>query len=229
MEILSAIKNDPLDTQAKALIEVLKKSFKGSLYATCKYLLGYKDINWRTHGDMIRALEEQTTRKLIVMPRGTFKSSIGCVGYPIWLLMKDPNLRILIDSEVYSNSKNFLREIKAHMHSKLITELFGDWMGSPWGEGELTIKQRTIQRKEASITCGGIGTVKVGQHYDVIIGDDLNSGNNSETPEGCEKVYKHYQMNTSILEPGGTYVVIGTRYSTADVIGKILENEIGIK
>ncbi len=70
--------------------------------------------------------------------------------------------------------------------------------------------------------------MKVGQHFDMIIGDDMNSGNNSETPEACEKVYRHYQLNQAILDPGGIYGIVGTRYSTADVIGKILENEIQI-
>lgn len=178
---------------------------------------------------MIHALESTSTRKLIVMPRGTFKSSIGVVGYSIWRLIKDPNERILIDSEVYSNSKNFLREIKAHMQSELMTQLFGEWKAEPWGEGELTIKQRTKSYKEASVTCGGIGTVKVGQHFSLIIGDDLNSGNNSATTEGRAKVIQHYQMNTAILEPEGTYVLIGTRYATDDVIGHVLEHEMGEK
>ena len=33
--------------------------------------------------------------------------------------------------------------------------------------------------------------------------------------------------NTSILEPDGILVVIGTRYAVDDLIGHIIENEIG--
>ena len=98
-----------------------------------------------------------------------------------------------------------------------------------WGESELTIKQRTHPYKEASITAGGVNTVKVGQHYSCIVSDDLNSGNNSGTSEARAKVLQHYRLNNAILDPGGTYVVIGTRYAADDVIGSILQNEIGIK
>lgn len=201
--------------------------YRNHLYPTCKHLLGYKDMTWGTHGEMIKALEAGSRRKLIVMPRGTFKSSIGVVGYAIWKLLQNPNERILIDSEIYSNSKNFLREIKAHLTSTRVTDLFGPFKSDTnWNEGEITIRQRTQAYKEASITCGGIGTVKVGQHFSIIIADDMNSGNNSLTPENCKKVISHYQMNTAILEPDGIYVVIGTRYNQLDIIGHILENEI---
>lgn len=212
---------------AEAYKLAIQEHCKRSLYVTCRFLLGYNDVEPETHGDMIRALVSPTERKLLVMPRGTLKSSIGVVGYAIWRLLRNPNERILIDSEVYSNSKNFLREIRAHLESNKLTHIFGEFKSDNWNEGEITIKQRTIPKKEASITCGGIGTVKVGQHYDVVIQDDLNSQNNSGTTEGREKVIRHYQMNQAILDPGGTIVVIGTRYSTDDVIGHILENEIG--
>lgn len=178
---------------------------------------------------MVRALESSTLRKLLCVPRGCFKSSLGVVAYSIWTLLNRPNARILIDSEVYSNSKNFLREIKAHLENPTLVDLFGRFRGEPWSEGEITIAQRGVPLKEASITCGGVETVKVGQHYDLIIMDDLNSRNNSETEDGRQKVVNHYRMNTAILEPGGIMVVIGTRYHTGDIIGWILENEIAPK
>lgn len=176
--------------------------------------------------DMVRALEAPTKRKLIVMPRGTFKSSVGVVGYSIWLLINNPNLRILIDSEKYENSKNFIREIKGKLEDKLVTDVFGQFRGKNWNEGEITIAHRTANLKEASITASGVGAGKTGQHYDVIIHDDLNTEENSQNPEQRKKILRHYQMNTSILEPDGTLVVIGTRYAIDDVIGVILENEV---
>lgn len=192
-----------------------------------KDLLEYSDINHRTHDGIIDTLESATKRKLICVPRGCFKSSIGVVAYPIWLLIQNPNLRILIDSEIYDNSKNFISEIRGKLELPRMNMLFGDFRGNQWAEGRITIKQRTKILKEASITASGVGTGKTGQHYDVIIHDDLNSVKNSETKEARMKIINHYRLNTSILEPNGIMVVIGTRYSSDDVIGWILENEIG--
>ncbi len=203
----------------------LVEAYQESLYHTAKYLLGYGEITRHTHQSMVSALESPSKRKLLCVPRGCFKSSIGCVSFPIWALMRNPNLRILIDSEVYENSKNFIREIRGKLETPLVTELFGTFRSNHWTEGSITIAQRTRVLKEASVTASGVGANKTGQHYDIIIHDDLNSDKNSNTQEGRQKVIRHYQMNVSILEPDGVMVVIGTRYAADDVIGWIMENE----
>lgn len=206
--------------------QFLAESYKRSLYSTAKHLLGYKDINTRTHGGIIRALEASTRRKLICVPRGCFKSSIASVSYPIWLLIRNPNLRILIDSELYSNSCKFLIEIKAHMKSAKMMNLFGEFEGPIWTQSEIVLRQRMKIKKEASITCSGIGAGKTSAHYDIIIADDMNSPQNSLTVEARQKVIDHYRLYTSLLEPNGTIVIIGTRYAQDDLIGWIIKNEI---
>lgn len=193
-------------------------------YFFSKINLGYKDLDKDAHDEPVRVLESKATRKIIVEPRGTFKSSLAVVAYPIWRLLKDPNLTILIDSEIYSNSKNFLREIKGHLKSDWFIKCYGDLEGPKWDEGEIIIKTRTRNRKEASITVGGIGTVKVGQHYDLIIGDDYNSPRNSDTPEKCQQVIDHCRYNLNILNPGGEYVFTGTRYAELDISGFLFKH-----
>lgn len=219
---LSQITVDDLD-------EVARHGYRKSLGRCSKLLLQYPDINIDTHGDIIDTLRSDTKRKLIVCPRGSLKSTLCDISYPIWLLLNNPNLRILIDSEVFSNSKSFLREIKAQLESERLTSLFGKFRSDQnWTEGSITIAQRTQARKEPSIQCSGVGAVKVGQHYDVIIMDDMNSNKNSNTKEGRQKVIDHYKLNISILEPDGVMAIIGTRYAEDDVIGHVLANELGI-
>lgn len=212
----------------EVLKEALRIAYRRSLYHTAKNLCGYKDLSPKTHMRIIRALQSPSKRKIVCVPRGTFKSSVASVAYTIWLLLNNPNLRILIDSELYGNSITYLREIKAHIMSEGFMYLYGDWTTSVWNESEITISARTKILKEPSITVGGIGTTKVGQHYDVIIGDDYNSPANSGSPEQRGKVISHYQYNQSILEPDGTYVIIGTRYAEDDLIGWVLKSEIGL-
>lgn len=222
-------KTKALDTpdQYAVATKLLREMYSQSLAYTAKYLLNYAEINDRTHYEPIQALESPTQNKLLILPRGTFKSSIGSVSYPIWRLIRNPNERILLDGELYTNSKNFLREIRLHMESTRMIQVFGQWENEAcWNEGELVIKQRTKILKEASITAGGIGSEKTGQHYDCIIMDDLNSPSNSSTEEGREKVIQHFKYNISILEPRGTLVVIATRYAEMDLPGWLLHNVI---
>ena len=159
-------------------ILAMKKAIQRSLFVLATVCLGYKDVNPPTHRSIIAALENPITRKLICVPRGSLKSSLGCVAFPIWLLLNNPNLRILIDSELFTNSATFLREIRAHLQNPIMTSIFGEFKSKIWNESEIVINQRTHPYKEASITVGGVGTTKVGQHFDVIIGDDYNSPQN---------------------------------------------------
>jgi len=204
------------DEYAKAVRRVAD----ADLFFFAKYILAYKDLRHDTHDEAVRVLESDAHRKIVIMPRGTFKSTLASVAYPIWRLARDPDMTIMLDSEIYTNSKNFLREIRQHLESNdLLRMVWGPWKGPVWTEGEITIAQRRRNRKEASITVGGIETVKVGQHYDAIIGDDYNSPRNSDTPEKCSKVIDHVRYNLNILNPGGEYVFAATRYAERDVPG----------
>ncbi len=218
---IEALKDEEL--KASAAKELMRSLFLSDFYFFAKDFLGYKDLEWDVHGQFVHVFESSAPRKLVVMPRGTFKSTLGSVAYPIWRLLRDPNLTILLDSELYSNSKNFIREIKGHLQSERTTAFFGPQVGPKWDEGEIIIKPRTANIKEASITAGGLGTTRVGQHYSLIIGDDYNSPQNSETPEKCQKVIDHCRYNLNILNPGGEYLFIGTRYAERDVIGFFLK------
>lgn len=224
-EKLNQIASQPIQIQRLMAQEIFNKS----LYQTARVLCQFKDVNLKTHGPMIRALESDTERKLLCVPRGTLKSSLGTVAYPILLLNRNPNLRILLDSEIYGNSCNFVREIKNILESDLLTSIYGTYQSSVWNSDEIIINQRTKILKEPSITAGGIAAGKTGQHYDVIIGDDYNSPVNSMSAEQRKKVIDHYQYNLSILEPNGIYVIIGTRYAQDDLIGWIMRNELGLK
>jgi hypothetical protein len=210
---------------------VKKELYLNSFYHFAKFGLGggFHQFIPRVQGPICKALQEDTKRKLICVPRGTLKSTIASVAYPMWRLEKEPNLRILLDSELYSNSKNFLREIKGHYETNVeFKNVFGDRVGPLWNTEEIVISTRTSPKKEASITCSGVEAGKTGMHYDIIIADDLSSYLNTKNPEVAKKTRDHYRLYKSLLEPDGTIVVIGTRYSELDIIGFVIENELEI-
>ncbi len=220
----------PEGAQSHVALQSIRQLAERDFYFFSKYIMGYKDLRQRTHAHAVRVLESDAHRKIVVMPRGTFKSTLVSVAYPIWCLAKNPNMTFLIDSEIFTNSKNFLREIRQHLSSnEKLRMVWGPWIGPIDNESEMIINQRTQNRKEASITVGGIETVKVGQHYDCIIGDDYNSPRNSDTPEKCRKVIDHVRYNLNILNPGGEYVFAATRYAELDVPGFFLKEILGEK
>ena len=203
-DIIAKIDKLPPTAQKQLIKEATRDLYINDFYLFARDLLGYKDMNWFTHGETVEAMESDSKRKIIVLPRGTFKSSLGCVAYPMWLLERDPNVAILLDSELYTNSRNFLREIKGHYASDKYISVFGDRRGPSWGESEIVVSHRTKNVKEASITVGGIGTTKVGQHYDCLHPDTLVL-----TSNGYSKI-KNMRPKMRVLTSNGRFESVRT-------------------
>jgi len=204
------------------------KAKKGAidLLFFAKEILGFKDIEKSVHGKLCQKLQDfSKKKKLILLPRGSFKTSISTVSFPIWCLIHNPNLRILIDSEVYDNSKNYLKAIRLiYETNKEFRLLYGNYVSKRgWLEESLTIRKRTVIFKEPSIDIGSLDTVKVGMHYDIIIMDDIVSDKNIQTKEQRLKVIDHYKLILSILEPNGLLIICGTRWHWIDLYAYIIE------
>lgn len=242
-----------------ARLEKLKRTSYRNLFYFTKYLLNYDLLETKPHYEVCsfftenpdiiewfnmtraertkRAQQEGNIKKLVMLPRGTFKSTISTISFPLWAHWHDPNLRIMIDNESYKNSKKFLSEIKSHLkNNKLFRELTFDPEGNfllepyyeiPGGftEDSIIYKNRTIPAKEPSVFCSGVDTAVTGMHPDIIIMDDLVSERNVTTEDQIEKVKQHYRFAYSLLEPGGMLIVIGTRYHLNDMYSDILEDD----
>ena len=201
------------------------------LYVFDKYILGYELMQPKPHRELCDfVMDMSSKKKLIMLPRGSFKSSVVTIGLPLWLLADNPDLRILIDNEVYSNSKAFLSEIKGHLENPDVLEIFPQLepnkrINNGWTEDSVILKARVRHRKEPNISCAGADNTKVGMHYDVIIMDDIVSTKNVTTPEQIKQIIDHYRLVLSLLEPGGLLIIIGTRYHVGDLYGHIIDNE----
>jgi predicted phage terminase large subunit-like protein len=173
--------------------------------------------------------------RLILMPRGSFKSTIATITYPLMLLLHNPNLRILIDSETFEKSRAFLSEMRGHMmdnekYRDLYHTLHGVYpddnrRDDKWSDTEFNIAGKHKKTKEPTVSCAGVGVTKVGMHYDVIISDDLQSEKNVTTKDAIRGVVDHYKLNLSLLEPDGFMIMIGTRWDYNDVYQYIIDNE----
>lgn len=208
-----------------------KKAVKGreDLLYLCKDILGYDSIDVEVHGKLDDKLKSPKKRKLILLPRGSFKSTIITIGGNIQAAIKNPDIRILIDSEILDNSMKFLGQIKRDLSKGSFRKVYGNLVSSKHRETAkefTTTLRRNENLKEATFTATGIGTVNVGMHYDRIVIDDPHSEKNISTKEQIEKVRDHYRLLLSLLEPGGELIVVGTRWHFYDLYNWLLEEEI---
>lgn len=228
----------PKDKQAEYLVRLRGVRGKEDLLYMSTEILGFKDkfingklepgVMEKVHGRLIKLIQSPKLRKMALMPRGSYKTTVGTVANTIQKIVNTPNIRILIDSEVLDNSIRFLGLIKARMRSEKFRETYGNLIGDKYRETarEFTISTRTDDTlKEPTVYATGIGTVNVSTHWDVIIIDDPHSEKNTNTKEQIDKVIAHYRLLLSLLEPHGELIIWGTRWHFYDLYDFLLEEE----
>lgn len=175
-----------------------------------------------------KPLAEQDTIKnrLILWPRGCFKTTADIVDCVQWLLL-DPNIRLLLVSGKYDLAKDILKSVKQHFISNenLLT-LFPEYRLDPKKAGttkEFTVPCRTNSNlKEPSLSITSASAVRAGYHCDVLKIDDLVHEKNIGTKEQLNNSIDALNYFAPLVDPGGYTDVIGTRYAEGDAYGWLL-------
>lgn len=216
------------------------------LYYFIKNVLGKNRLEIKPHLSFCEFIQNwgKKDRKLTLLPRGSYKSTIGAVSYPLWLLMQPPNspytfphladkggnrnMRILLDGEVRNKtSLRNLNDIKGLLLSSRFKSLFGDMKpgGPGWREDQIVVSLRQPGIfGEPSITIGGVDIEETGLHFDLIVADDLVGETNVNTREQLEKTRRHFQHYINLLDPGGKLLILGTPWHHQDLYHYILDN-----
>ncbi len=184
----------------------------------------------KIHKDLCRIMDnmDEHKRTMILMPRGHLKSATVTIGWSVQQVCKDPNMRILIGSETNAKAKDFLRQIRdIFERNERLHYLYGDHVRktSRWTDDEITSALRTSTSiKEPTVFTTGTDQTRTGSHCDIAILDDPVSHTNINTKEAREKTLRWYrEIANNILDPGGSLVVIGTRWHFADIYQYILD------
>jgi phage terminase large subunit-like protein len=213
------------------------------LYKFCREVLGYDLMMPQPHDEMCKFCIDlcpditfKTPGKhygMLLVPRDTFKSTIVVVGLSLYLLVKNPNLCILIDSYRHDVAKARLKAIKTHIErNKTFRKLFGNWKPEHredvWSDESINIKPRQDSNSvvvDFSIDTSCVDRPKTGSHPDVILVDDAHNRENASSPTMRAKVFAHIGEFTPMLKPGGTQIVVGTRWAHNDAYGRIIKED----
>lgn len=229
-------------TQVK--LELMRRKAWNDFFYFAKYICQktlMEDVPHRELCDFFA--DESVSRKLILLPRDTFKSTIGSECYPLWQFWKSPNHLVMLDSETYAKSKSFLRAIKEQIASnellrRVCVNSNGEFLLEPnkdvpggWCEDSMILKHRTrIGVKEPSVFCAGVDNAVTGYHPTIIVYDDIVSEHNVTTADQIKKVKDHFKMSQSLIvsaihksddSPDPKQVVIGTRYHFDDLYDEL--------
>jgi hypothetical protein len=104
-------------------------------------------------------------------------------------------------------------------------ERFGVHHGKRWRiDGFTSALRQRREVKEPTLQASGVGEVRTGMHWDMVLMDDVCSQENTKTPESIENLWYWFGETLAQLDPGCRLFVIGTLHHYADIYCKILQD-----
>lgn len=163
-------------------------------------------------------------KKLILIPRSHLKTKLVSTGYPVFKIVNNPKIRILISSATWQMAVDIHTAVqKTLQNSERLIDIWGDFSkdATIWSQDRTRLAEN--DKREPTITAAGIDNNLVGGHYDLILMDDVVNRDNVSTMDQIGKVVTRYKDYLDLLEPHGEMIVIGTRWHDADLYGWILD------
>ena len=183
-------------------------------------------INGRHHRIMAEKFNRIATgdlKRLIVnMPPRHTKSEFGSYLLPAWLMGRNPRKKIMQTTHTAELAFRFGRKVRNLMNSKEYSKIF---------EGvELRADSQAAGRWETSkggeYFAAGVGGAVTGRGADLLIIDDPHSEQDALSPTAMENAYEWYTSGPrQRLQPGGSIVIIMTRWAENDLTGKLIRQQ----
>ncbi len=185
-------------------------------------------IGGRHHAIIAEAFERVnagTLKRLIIcMPPRHTKSEFGSFLLPAWFLGNHPGKKVIQASHTAELAVGFGRKVRNLVDTERYHRVFPDL--------QLQADSKAAGRWNTSAGGDyfaiGISGAVTGKGADVLIIDDPHSEQEAALAEVNPEIYdKTYEWFTSgprqRLQPGGAIVIIMTRWSKRDLVGRVLE------
>ena len=185
-------------------------------------------IAGRHHKIMAEAFERVASgdlkRLIINMPPRHTKSEFASFLFPAWYLGKFPEKKIIQTAHTAELAVGFGRKVRNLVGSPDYQRIFQTKLST-----DSKAAGRWNTNKGGEYFAIGVGGAVTGKGADVLIIDDPHSEQEAMqgNPAVYDRVYEWYSSGPrQRLQPGGSIVLVMTRWSTRDLTGQIIENSI---
>lgn len=185
-------------------------------------------IHGAHHAKMATAFERvargEIKRLIINMPPRHTKSEFASYLLPAWFLGNFPGKKIIQTSHTAELAVGFGRKVRNLVDADAYTDVFKDVSL----QSDSKAAGRWATNKGGEYFAIGVGGAVTGKGADLLIIDDPHSEQEATLAETNPEVYdKTYEWYTSgprqRLQPGGSIVVVMTRWSKKDLTGQVLK------
>ena len=163
---------------------------------------------------------ERGSRIIINMPPRHTKSEFASYLLPAWLIGKNPALKIIQTTHTAELAVRFGRKVRNLMEMSEYKEIFPDV--DLKADSKAAGRWETAQGGE--YYAAGVGGAITGRGADLLIIDDPHSEQDALSDTALENAYEWYTSGPrQRLQPGGSIVVVMTRWSMKDLTGKLVK------
>ena len=163
---------------------------------------------------------------VLLWPRGHAKTETTTINYVSWLVGNYPDIHINIVTKTSSLAEEILTALMTRFESdENYLRIFGHLKpqdARKWTSRELIVDRHEISKNPTLKATGLMGPI-TGGRSDLIVCDDIIDEENIRTPLQLEKVATWFnKVLIPTLYPWGAIIVIGTRWSYADLYTELL-------
>lgn len=160
----------------------------------------------------------------VAMPPRHSKSSMVTLAFPLWLIFRNPDTKILIVNAEASLSENF--GIRLREYVKRYGPKFNVYLSDvKHSSTHLMFERRDGTLCKGSIRLVGASGSITGQDADYLIIDDPYKGFDDITPTLLQKKIEWFKtMILQRLEPHSKLIILHTRWHSSDLQGYLKEN-----
>lgn len=172
--------------------------------------------------ELVAVAERQTTRLMWFMPPQEGKSQRVSRWFPLWMLLRNPDLRIAIGSYELGVARRWGRAIRNEIqaHPELGLRVKADTAAAHEWE---------LAGHTGGVYCAGVGGALTGRPVDLMIIDDPVKGRKEADSEAYREAAKEWWQETVSARLGEAtpVVLIMTRWHEDDLAGWLLSEDPG--
>jgi len=170
--------------------------------------------------EKLERIADGTLKRLIVnMPPRHSKSEFASYLMPSWFLGRNPKLKIIQATMNTELAVRFGRKVRDLIADPVYHEIFP--------KTDLKPDSQAAGRWETSAGgeyfAAGVGAAMTGRGADLLIIDDPHSEQDALSSTAYDNTYEWYTSGPrQRLQPGGTIIIVQTRWSKKDLTGRLL-------
>lgn len=179
---------------------------------------------------------------ILNFPPAHAKSTVWTVGYVVWRIHRNPNVRVVIVSKTEAMAKKFINQIQFILTSPIFAEMHaafapaGGWKpqakgeGLSWRDNYFTVQGRTTAEKDYTVQALGMGSQIYGTRADLVVLDDIEDYANAGMFEKhgewiAQDVFSRIEDEED-SDRAGELLLVGTRVAPVDIYSHLRDSAL---